>query len=205
MFIKHCPKTKEPSATPIATEKGAPPPPKPEPTEPAVDPCLEQRRRDRAKRGVKICPKSPEPPKPKAKKVVEEVKVPEKVDVDCLGICFDKIKNPEIKVESPCGGGTPSSGAESSSSSSSTSSPSGVPAGCIVQRELPGTARCDKIRDALTDKSDKPPEPCSGVEQKNHDPPPPLHPPPPKRTPCEEQLRKARIAECKRRMQRYLE
>lgn len=183
MFIKNCHKTEQPQAT----ADTPPPEQKKDSKEPVVDPCLEQRRRDRAKRGVKICPKAP--PKPVAKVEVKAEAVAEKIDSDCLGICLDRIKNPLLKVDHPCGGGSSSSGASSTTD---------YPIPCIVERQLPGTARCDRIRDAVAAFPDRPPENCS-------DPPPPPPPPPPKRTPCEEQLRQARIAECKKRMQRYLE
>ncbi|XP_028025548.1 wiskott-Aldrich syndrome protein family member 1-like [Bombyx mandarina] len=67
---------------------------------------------------------------------------------------------------------------------------------CVVQPEKTTTERCDAILDAVAAHPDLPWPGCA---------PNPLPPPPPKYDPCEEQLRKQKIEECKKRTQRYLE
>lgn len=67
---------------------------------------------------------------------------------------------------------------------------------CEVKPKLPGFQRCEDILKLKSLKPDAPWPNC---------PPPPPPPPPPKLSPCEEQEKRERIAECKRRMQRYRE
>ncbi|KAJ8707342.1 hypothetical protein PYW08_010594 [Mythimna loreyi] len=67
---------------------------------------------------------------------------------------------------------------------------------CAVKPKLPGNQRCIEIFNLKKRKPELPWPRC---------PPPPPPPEPPKLDPCEQQQRRERIAECKRRMKRYLE
>lgn len=67
---------------------------------------------------------------------------------------------------------------------------------CMIKPQLPGQSLCDKIRDLENNNPDQAKPNCE---------PPPPPPPPPELDPCEQQERRAKIAECKARMKRYLE
>ncbi|KAJ0171036.1 hypothetical protein K1T71_013235 [Dendrolimus kikuchii] len=66
---------------------------------------------------------------------------------------------------------------------------------CTIEPDKPGTDRCDAILEQTTASADLPWPGC---------PPPVLPPPPPLLDPCEEQDKRARIAECKERMKQII-
>ncbi|CAH0731479.1 unnamed protein product, partial [Brenthis ino] len=80
----------------------------------------------------------------------------------CHALCIEKIKNPPVTITNR-------------------------PLVCIVKRQLPGTARCDKIEVAAA----HPDLPWPGC------PPQPPLPPPPQPDLCEEQKKREKIAEWK--------
>lgn len=87
----------------------------------------------------------------------------------CLALCIEKIKNPPYTT-------------------------SDEPVVCVVDRQLPGTARCDEIEDRAAAHPDLPWPGC---------PEPPPLPPPPEPDLCELQNKKFKQEECKERMKRY--
>ncbi|XP_022837167.1 transmembrane cell adhesion receptor mua-3-like [Spodoptera litura] len=153
-------------------------PDKVEKDEEPLDACeLEKKKRELAKKKKKKCVKKPIcPPPPEPEKSICEGRSKEP---PCL--CLEKIKNPPI---------------DPSAFRDEQAILDALRFTCMVKPQLPGQDRCDKIRDLENNHPDK--------SKPNCEPPPPP-PPPPKLDPCEEQDRRAKIAECKARMKRYLE
>lgn len=146
-----------------------PPPPPPPPPDPCELQKIKQAKQKAAAAGKKECTKPPPCPEkePEEKKEKKVCNLP-------VCLCIERVKNPPLSSENK----------------------QEEPVVCVVERQLPGQDRCDKIRDLTAADPDLPLPRC---------PVPPPPPPPPKLDPCEQQERRAKIAECKERMKRYLE